>query len=604
MMADSGSSSSTASSVPSTDLRSIDPILLSLVQHRLDGVTVEMGTAMQRTALSPIFSIAHDFSCFITDAQGYTISQADGLPIHTGGGGFAVRKLLRYWADDIRPGDLFIANDPYFSACGHLPDWTVMYPVFVDDLIVAFTCNRAHMVDIGGGAPGSYDVRATEIFQEGLRLPPLRLKERGVLRRDVFDLLTLNSRAPKAIAGDLAAMIGSVEKGGEQVASIFEEYGRAIVEAHLVALFDYAEHIMKQEIAHFASGTYTAEEFMNNDVTTDRSVRICVTLTVTPDRMLFDFSGTDPQIRGFKNSPIANTHSAVYTAVSMMVDPFIPHNEGAYRPIRIQAPPGTVVNASEPAAVTYSTTSPAHDIIHACLKALSMAAPERAVAGWGKVSYPIMSGRRDDGDIYVMYHWGGSPGAGAVRGRDGFDQMGALTGLGGLVIPNLEEYEQVYPVRFIRQAFRMDAGGPGQHRGGTGVDYVVEVQAPATWIFRAEGARTPSGFGMRGGRPGKESKLRILVPGGNPFEPPQYGVMELTPCVLEMTSAGGGGWGDPLNREIERVIDDLRDELVSPERAAEDYGVVTRPDLTIDEEATRELRRKRAAEATKQTRDA
>jgi N-methylhydantoinase B len=594
MMFNPGSLVPTASSVPTTEIRRIDPILLSLLQHRLDAIAVEMGTAMQRTALSPIFSIAHDFSCFITDAQGYTISQADGLPIHTGGGGFAVRRLLRYWADDIYPGDLFIANDPYFSVCGHLPDWTVMYPVFVDGLIVAFTCNRAHMVDIGGGAPGSYDVHATEIFQEGVRLPPLKLKERGETRRDIFDLLALNSRAPTAIRGDLAAMIGSVEKGGEQVASIFAEYGREIVEAHTIALFDYAEQMMKQEITHFEPGTYVGEELMNNDVTTDRPVRIRVTLTVTRDTMVFDFSGTDLQIRGFKNSPIANTHSAVYTAISMMVDPLIPHNDGAYRPIRIQAPPGTVVNASEPAAVTYSTASPAHDIIHACLKALNIAAPDRAFAGWGKVSHPIMSGRRNDGEIYVMYHWGGSPGAGAVLGRDGFDQLGALTGLGGLVIPNLEEYEQAYPVRFIRQSFNTDAGGPGKYRGGTGVEYLVQVEERATWIFRAEGVRTPSGFGAHGGFPGRESKLLITGSdlAADEFEPPQYGMMELPPCTLAMTSAGGGGWGIPFHRAVKSVADDVRDELVSRDRAAKDYGVVVGSDLTIDEQATEELRRK------------
>lgn len=575
--------------------RHIDPILLALLQSRLDAITVEMGTAMQRAAFSPIFSIAHDFSCFVTDGEGRTISQADGLPIHTGGGGLAVRRLLEYWGDEIHPGDLFIANDPYFSACGHLPDWTAMFPLFVDERLVAFACNRAHMVDIGGGAPGSYDVRATEIFHEGIRLPPMKLKAEGAIRRDLLDLLQLNSRAPRAIHGDLGAMIGSVEKGAEYVAAVFAEYGASTVRTHFAALLDYAESMMRREIGLLKPGVYAAEEISNNDVFTSRPVRIRVTAEITADSITFDFTGTDPQIRGFKNSPLANTQSAVYTAVSMMVDSNIPHNEGTYRPINIKGQPGTVVMAQEPAAVTYSTTTPAHDIIHVCLKALGIAAPEAAVAGWGKVSYPIMSGRREDGDIYVMYHWGGSPGAGAVAGRDGFDQMGPLTGLGGLIIPDLEEYEQFYPVRFTQQTFATDGGGAGQFRGGTGVQYGVSVDTPATWIFRAEGARTPSSFGACGGGAGRESVLTIIPVVGEAYGPPQYGVSELLPCRLNMTSAGGGGWGNPLERDPVKVLADVRDGLVSPKEAAATYGVVIAPDLRIDEHATRTLRNNRKA---------
>ena len=574
----------------------LDPVTLAVVERKLDSIAREMGIIMRRTARSPIFSQSHDFSCFITDAGGRLVSLAEGIPIHTGGGGFAVRALLDYWKGEIHPGDVFLSNDTYLAGGNHLPDWTIMHPVFHRDRMVGFTCNRAHQVDIGGGMPGTYNSNATEIFEEGIRLPLLKLYDRGSLRRDVFDMVAINTRAPKTVQGDVGAMVGSTRIGARRLQTLFDEYGEEHTPAYFDALLDYAERMMRAEIEAIPDGVYFGSDEMNNDVFSRTPVRISATVTVAGSDLTVDFTGTGAQLRSFKNSSFANTHAAVYMALATVVDPRIPHNEGMFRPIRVVAPRGTVVNPDPPAPQTYSTVFPSHQIIHACWKALARAVPERVSAGWGAPSYPTMGGYKD-GEGYVMYHWGGSSGAGAVKGRDGFDQVGLLVSLGGLTLPNLELYEQIYPAHFRRLELRAGASGAGQFRGGTGVVYEVEITEPAKWGFRGEGLYTPSGFGLNGGLPGKPATA-TLDPGGPAERPaPQYGLQELPPCVFRMESPAGGGWGDPLRRDPEAVRRDVAGELLSPEEARAVYGVVLLPGAGhVDLDATAETRRL-AAEA-------
>lgn len=571
---------------------SIDPITLTLLEHRLNNIAKEMGTIMRRSAVSPIFSICHDFSCFLTDRYGFIVAQSDGLPVHTGAGGFSVRRALEYWSEDLNPDDVIISNDPYFSGGSHLPDWTVMRPVFQADSLVGFACNRAHMVDIGSAVIGSYDVNAKEIYQEGTRLPPLKLVDQGEVRRDLQDLLLLNTRARRAVTGDLNAMLGSTKIGHTRILDVWDSLpGDA--EAYMDALLSYSERMMRSEIEKIPNGTYEAVEWMNNNVESPTPVEIHVVVTISGDEIEANFEGSAPQLSAFKNSPLANTHSAVCMAISMIVDPNVPHNEGAYRAINVVAPAGSVVNPVPPAPVTYATTSPFHDIAHACLKAIAQANPDAASAGWGKVSYPITSGYVN-GEPYVIYHWNGSPGAGAVRGRDGFDQLGAMTGLGGLILPDLEEYEMLYPLRFIKHEFRVDAAGAGCYRGGAGIEYIVQSEKSATWIFRSEGVRTASGFGVAGGNAGKEGENSVRCENDeSAWEAPQYGILELGPCTVRIHSPAGGGWGNPLDRDPKKVQMDIADGLVSRAAAETIYGVVLLPEsLDVDLEATKKRREK------------
>ncbi len=556
----------------------LDPISLALVQNRLDHVARQMGWVMVRTSRSPIFNQSHDFSCFITDAEGTLVSQADGIPIHTGGGGFAVRALLKFFAGRIAWDDVFLLNDPYVAGGNHLPDWVIARPVFVDGTLVAFTCNRAHQSDIGGGAAGTYNPQATEIFHEGIRLPPLKLYERGQVRDDLWHLLMINTRTPHLLDGDLRAMIGSTRIGAEEVAATVRDLGIDSALAHFRGILDHADRRLRQALTEIPDGIYAAEERFDTDCFEPMDIRLMTTITKSGDRLTVDFTGTAPQIRGFKNSSVANTYSAVYAGIASFFDVDLPRNEGTFRSVTIIAPEGTIVNARAPAPMTMCTVFPAHEIMHMIWWALAKAAPQRSLAGWGKNSFPNSSGRDADGRTWIMYNWGGNSGAGAAMGRDGFNQMGPMITLGGLTIPNAETYEQLYPVLVRRHELRCDGGGPGKFRGGTGIAYEVDVLSAAEYSFRAEGLSRPTGIGVLGGESGAIGTITLTEIDGQPRQGPSYGIWQLGPARLEIQSPGGGGVGDPLEREVEHVVRDVRDGVVSPDAAKDVYGVVMRAD--------------------------
>jgi N-methylhydantoinase B len=568
-----------------------DPVTLALVQNRLDHIARQMGWVMIRTSRSPIFNQSHDFSCFVTDAVGTLVSQADGIPIHTGGGGFAVRALLGAFAGRIEDGDVFLLNDPYVAGGNHLPDWVVARPVFVAGRLVAFTCNRAHQSDIGGGAAGTYNPVATEIFHEGIRLPPLKLYERGAVRDDLWQLLMINTRTPHLLDGDLRAMVGSTRIGAEEVAATVSGLGVEVALASFAGILDHADRRLRAALAKLPDGVYRAEERFDNDCFEPKEIPLVATLSKVGDRLTVDFTGTAPQIRGFKNWSIANTYSSVYAGIASFFDADLPRNEGTFRSVTIVAPEGSIVNARPPAPLTMCTVFPAHEIMHMIWWALGQADPERSLAGWGKNSFPNCSGRDSGGRTWVMYNWGGNSGAGAADGRDGFNQMGPMITLGGLTIPNAETYEQLYPVKVRRHELRCDGGGPGRYRGGTGVVYEADILSEAEYSFRAEGLTRPTGIGVRGGKAGARGAISVAEAGEKPREGPSYGLWRLKPAHLRIESPGGGGVGDPLQRDPALVLRDVRDGLVSARAAVEVYGVVLAADgKSVDQAATQRRR--------------
>ena len=612
----------------------LDPIVLAVMQNRLDQISKHMGWVMTRTARSTIFSQSHDFSCYVTTPDGTLVANADGIPIHTGGGGFAVRALLKRFQGRINPEDVFLLSDPYVAGGNHLPDWVIARPVFVaregeqargaregeqargaregeqirgtdDDgsasdgtgepTLVGFCCNRAHQSDIGGGLAGTYNPEATEIWQEGIRLPVMKLIESGKVRDDLWELLLINCRTPELLDGDLLAMLGSTRIGAERVLGLVAELDVEPYLAYLDGVLTHGERRMRTAIAALPDGTYYGEDRTDNDCFGPADIAVRVHLTVAGDQMTLDFTGTDPQIEGFKNSSVANTYSSVYLAVSSFFDTSIPRNEGTYRSVRIIAPEGSIVNALPPAPMTMNTVFVAHEIVIAVWQALAQADPDRACAAWSKTMHGHVTGRRDDGTTWVMYQWHAMATPGATAERDGFAQMGHLITLGGLDLPNLEFHEQMYPVRYIRHEQRCDNAGPGQKRGGTGVRYEADILRPAIWSYRAEGLDTPSGHGVRGGGTGGVG-LEWIVPvdtdaDGPTFVPPKYGVQRLGPARMIADTPGGGGWGDALEREPAAVLRDVMDDVVSIEGARRDYGVVIGDDgRSIDIDATAQLR--------------
>lgn len=570
-----------------------DPVILALMQNRLDQISKHMGWVMTRTARSPIFSQSHDFSCYITDPEGTLVANADGIPIHTGGGGFAVRALLRDFAGRINPEDVFILSDPYVAGGNHLPDWVIARPIFVGEpaRLAGFCCNRAHQSDIGGGLAGTYNPEATEIWQEGIRLPVMKLIDRGEVRDDLWKLLLINSRTSEMLDGDLRAMLGSTRVGEERVAALAGELGLESYFEHLAGVLDHADTRMRSAIAALPDGEYLGEDHTDNDCFQKVDVAIRVKMTVAGDALTLDFSDSDPQMVGFKNSSLANTYSAAFLALSSFFDTDIPRNEGTYRCVTVIAPEGSIVNARPPAPMTMNTVFVAHEITHAVWRALAEADPSRACAGWSKTTHNHVTAKNDDGSSWVMYQWHAMGSPGATGERDGFPQMGHLISLGGLDIPNLEFHEQLFNVRYQRWEFRADAGGPGLKRGGSGVCYEADILAPTTWSFRAEGLDTPSGYGVLGGGDGRVGEQWVRPVDGEEFIPPKYGVRKLGPARFIAHTPGGGGWGNPFERDPALVLRDVRDGVVSPEGAARDYGVVISDDgLSVDTDATAGLR--------------
>ena len=497
-----------------------DPITLALFQNRLDYVARQMGWVMIRTSRSPIFNQSHDFSCFIADENGNLVSQADGIPIHTGGGGFAIRALLGTFGGDIDDGDVFVLNDPYVAGGNHLPDWVIARPVFVESQLVAFTCNRAHQSDIGGGAAGTYNSSATEIWHEGLRLPPLRLVEKGKTREDLWSLLILNSRMPHFMDGDLRAMTGSTDIGRELVIETMDHYGLMDGRRCFAGVLDHGDALLREAVEQLPDGVYESESGFEDDCFEEMDLKIRVKITIKGDETTVDFTGTDDQIRGFKNSSIANIYSSVFSALSTFFDPSIPRNEGTFRSVTVIAPEGTLVNARPPAPMTMCTVFPAQQIIHAIWQALGEADPSRACAGWGMNAFPLSSAAGYDGRVSTMYHWGGGSGGGAVDGRDGFPQVGPMCAFGALILPNAEMSEQLYPVRVQRQELRRDGAGAGEYRDGPGAHYVADVLFPSEFSFRAECMKVPRAYGTNGGEAGTISTLRLTPVDGEPFDAP------------------------------------------------------------------------------------
>ena len=563
-------------------------VQLALTQNRLDEIARQMAKVMVRTARSTVLSLSHDFSCFVSDNEGQIISQADGCPIHTGCGGLSVEAVLEAFKDDVHPGDVFLLNDPYVAGGNHLADWVVVRPAFFEGERIGFTCNRAHQSDVGGGAAGTFNPRATEIWHEGIRLPPLKLIRRGTVCEDLWQLLLLNCRTPDLIDGDLRAMVGSTEIGRERLEGIARDLGLDQARACFRGVLDHGERMARACITALPDGCYEGEDWTHNDCFDDIATPVRVSLTVRGDGIHVDFTGTGPQMRGFKNSSAANTRSAVYMAVKSFFDTRLPHNEGVFRPITIDLPDGSAVNPRCPAPTSNGTIVIAQHIIHAVWQALGKADPALACAGWGRSVHPTMAGHTTETDHrYIVFHFQTMPGGGAVKGRDGFASVGHLSALGGLTIPNIEPYEQLYPITFVRQELRCDGGGPGEHRGGNGIDYAVRMHEDCTMHFRSEGIGPPSGFGAAGGEPGQGGFMEVSEDAGFHDIPPPFSTRHYGPCTYHAQSPGGGGWGDPMARSVALVQEDLDGGLVSPQAAALIYGVVlTDGSIKIDYCAT------------------
>jgi N-methylhydantoinase B len=528
----------------------VDPITRSVVQHRLSSIVAEMGEAMLRTSYSQILNSSRDFSLAICDVAARLIAQADHIPVHVGALPWATGAVEERFKE-VAPGDVILMNDPYHGG-SHLPDLTIFVPVFAGERRLFWTVVRAHQSDIGGATHGAYNPNATEIWQEGLRIPPIKLYEKRRLRDDILDMLALNVRNPDDFRGDLAAMIGAAHLGERRMQKLFGELGADVVEAAIEAVLDAAEVQARAVVATWKDGVFHGEAFLDDDGRGNNDIRIAAKVTKRGSEIEVDLSESDPQATSFVNSSHANMHAAVVMAFAYLIDPDTPKNSGALRPLKVIARQGTIVWADPGKPVTLCTSHPSNEIVEAIVKALASSCPDRVMAGWGRRFRIAVQGehpRTGRGFIWHMFH--ARPGGGASANGDGWSSIGEWHSVGGLKFGSVEVAEARFPLHFRRHEFLPDSGGDGQFRGGLGValDLVFETEKPALGNTAGEGTRHGS-CGMLGGEDSAPHRYRLLSAGREPRElrTKEVGI-EIGPGdCLEVRSAGGGGWGAPSRR--------------------------------------------------------
>jgi N-methylhydantoinase B len=556
---------------------------LTLLHNRLVSICREMGIATMSTAYSPVFNEGFDFVCALFDRRGRMIAQAEYNPSMLGAANFAVRWVLEeIGAEAFAPGDVWVHNDPYRGGC-HLPEHMVLRGIFAEGELVAFAAAIGHIAEIGGRAVGGLPGDATDIYQEGLRLPPVRLIAGGEEVRDVWKILLTNHRTPKLTWGDLHALLGALTIAERRLTEVFREWGAAATLRDTDELMERAEAWMRREIADIPDGEYECSDVMENDGVTSESYAIRACVAVRGDEIVADFTGTDRQARGPINATYAVTAAATYNAIFQLTDDGVPRNAGCYRPIRIIAPPGTLVNVTHPGAEVGGNSETHCRIIDVVLGALAAALPDRAVAADGATGCNFIFGGFDPrtGEPYANYQFE-NVGWGASASHDGNDAQCAPLAISRNV--PVEVFDTRYPLRTESLRLLTDSGGAGRHRGGLGTERIFRVLAEEMTIGALFDRAIVPPWGLNGGLPAGTAMIEIRRVGDAVFRSftEVYGTLSPTKFsnvtvhagdLIRIVSPGGGGYGDPNERAEELVRQDVRNRYVSAEMARELYGV-------------------------------
>ena len=488
-----------------------DPITLAVVEHRLESIAQEMTEAMLRTAMSQILNSSRDFSTAILDGDCQLVAQGEGIPVHISALPVAGAAVRDYFGDDIHDGDLFILNDPYFGG-SHLPDITIIRPVFHQGRLLFYGVNRAHHSDVGGGTHGGYNPGANEIFQEGLRIPPLKLYDKGVPRYDLLQMMSANVRQSENFLGDLNAQIGSVMLAGRRIGDLLAEYGPDRLMAVVSEILSATERQVRRFISGWPDGVYHGESFVDDDGFDSKLVPIRAKVTIAGDSLTIDLSDSSPQVEGFINSAYANTRSLAHAAIMYLAPMDVARNEGSMRPVQIIAPRGLVVNANPPAPVCMSTNHCAEEVVEAVFKALAPAIPAAVSAGFSRrLRYAITGHDPRTGRQFIWHFFLARGGGGASEGFDGWSNVGEINVAGGIRSPSIEVTEERFPFFIERHELRPDSGGVGEWRGGLGAvcDLVYEGEGPALLNTAGDGIVVPP-FGLFGATDGLPHHYKIV----------------------------------------------------------------------------------------------
>ncbi len=561
-----------------TNGRGVDPMTLATVWHHMQTTCREMRHLLERTCQNFLMGQLRDVSSGFWAADGSMVAAPLGMPNQFLGTGLAIRAVCERFGDDLHPGDVILTNDPYGAHCPHLPDWGFIRPIFWGDRLLFFTMVRGHQEDTGGAFPGGYFANGYDIHAEGLRIPPIKVFDRGVERADVLDLVWHNVRFPRGVRIDNYAMIAATKLAEERVLALVGHYGPDVVLAALDEMMDRTEAAVRAEIRKMPDGVYHGEAATDDDGTVlDEPVWVRVDATVAGDELTLDFSRSDAQRKGFVNMIYAASYSQAVAAVLCMLDPELAdyHNEGSLRPIRVVNPAGTVVNAQYPATVGASPVNVGMQVAEAVQQAMSEARPHRAMAGWGRRRGDYVFGVDPrNGERYVRTSFDFDGSAGATWGYDGPNGPCNITSLASVRRGNVEEMEVRVPWRMLKYELATDLMGAGRWRGGAGMlwEAVNEGGEAGMATGSSDGDETFP-FGALGGGYSPHSRSYLYRDGGEIRLKPHRMFQIMQGDVVSKRSAGGGGVGPPKDRDPQAVVDDVLNGFVSPDVAVEVYGV-------------------------------
>lgn len=571
----------------------IDAVTQQIVGNALASIADEMAMSIFRTAHSTIVRDCMDFSASICSPQGDTVAQAVTLPVHLGATPPAVQRLLEEFGSDMQTGDVFIMNDP-FSGGMHTPDVFIIKPIFLEKTVLGYAVTTAHHADVGGRVVGTASCDNTDIFQEGLRIPWMRLYDKGQPVDSVFKFLRANVHLPDTMLGDIRAQIAGCTIGERAVQRLADRYTPARLRKIMSDLLDYTEQLVRHDISQWPDGTASFTDYLDSDGIEQRDVAISATVTIQGDQITVDLSDSSPMVKGALNSTRSSAQAAAYHAVMSAVTAQLPMTAGAFRPVTVVTKPGTITHVVMPAASSMRGVT-SFRVLDAINGALAQLIPHRIpAASEGGNSLAVFASNHRNGDQTLFYElvvgtWGARPGA---DGNDGVSNPCSVAAN----IP-VEVAEADFPVLIERYGFVTDSGGAGRYRGGLAVERMWQTLVDATMLSVRTDRQQHRPYGLAGGHEGTASQNTIIAGAVEANLPPMFSTEIARGTRYHHRMAGGGGWGDPLTRDPAAVARDVRNEKVTRETALSAYGVVVLDDGTVDERRTAEARSLRPSSA-------
>ena len=574
----------------------VDPVTAEIIRGAMETIAYEMATHVSLTATTPILNQSNERNATILDARGCLAALSVGIPQFMLSSTLPVRFALEFFGPDgLYDGDVLVANDPYHGG-GHLPDYNIFAPVFFDGEMVLIASIQCHHADTGGAMPGGYNVDARDIWAEGVRFPAVKIFEKGIERKDITYFMKVNNRTPTFL-GDLRAQVGAAQLGVRRLKEVIARHGVAGVRGAAQYMIDYAARRFKEEVAKWPDGVYASDAYVDHDPKGNQDIHVHCTVTVKGSELTVDFTGSDTRENLQAYSTFGNTRGYVVAQIASMMDPSIPKNEGFFKSINLIVPKGCCLNPPPEKSVAAGTHHPGTEVGEAIAKALEQVIPERCCPQIYKMGMPtvIFGTHPKTGQLFIDHSVDTFAAyCGAVYGQDGWGAMNVS--FGNLIRATGEINESIFPVRHLSRDYATDTGGPGKWRGCPGTLYVKQLLAPAQIYTYVVGMKYPMP-GVAGGKPGAPNQLKLRCGGAqeHTVQTTAFYVEHQPGERYEYRYGGGGGWGDPLERDPQKVLDDVLDEYVSVESARGDYGVVlagSLEDLTlaIDWDATQKRR--------------